>query len=148
MHYSGRRALAGFTVLGVLALYGCGRGPALTEVKGTVLFNGKPFGNAMVEFLPDPAEGTVGPRSIGTTDKDGHCELTSDDQRKGAVIGKHRVLVRDLKVYEGLPKGREGANMPLKPGRIAAKYADSANTPLRIEVKADGQPITLTVTAQ
>ena len=64
MRTSAWRMLAGLTVLGALAAAGCHRGPALAEVNGTVKLNGKPLNRVIVEFLPDPDQGTSGPRSF------------------------------------------------------------------------------------
>jgi hypothetical protein len=134
---------AALLTLSVLTAAGCDSGPKLTEVEGVVTFNGKPLGNAQVEFLPDPNQGTTGPRSTGVTDEQGRFNLVCDDQRKGAVIGNHRVLVTDLKQWEGIRPGREDANKPLKPSRLPARYVDAASTPLKAEVKEGGPPIKL-----
>lgn len=133
----------GVLAVGLLAAGGCSSGPKLTEVEGTATLNGKPLDNAQVEFLPDPEKGTKGPRSTGTTDEQGRFKLASDDKRSGAVVGHHRVLVTDLKQWEGIGPGREDSNKPLKPSRLPQRYTDAASTPLKAEVKAGGPPIVL-----
>jgi hypothetical protein len=135
------RLSAGLLALSFLTGGGCSSGPKLTEVEGTVTLNGKPLNNAQVQFLPDPEQGTSGPRSTGTTDEQGRFKLVSDDQRSGAVVGNHRVLVVDLKQWEGIRPGREDANKPLKPSRLPARYANGSTTPLKAEVKEGGPPI-------
>jgi hypothetical protein len=133
-------------VCAALAL-GCS-GPSLTEVGGTVTLNEKPLDNVQVEFLPDPEQNTKGGRSIGITDAQGRFQLVGDDQRKGAVVGKHRVLITDLKQWEGISAGREDSNKPLKPSRVPARYTDVLATPFKnIEVKAGGSPIELKITS-
>jgi hypothetical protein len=140
-----RRLPTGLLALSLLFALGCGSGPKLTEVEGTVTLNGKPLGNAEVQFLPDPGKGTAGPRSTGTTDEQGRFHLVCDNQRKGAVVGHHRVLVVDLKQWEGIRPGREDANKPLKPSRVPSRYTDATATPLQVEIKPGGPPVTLEV---
>jgi hypothetical protein len=135
----------GLLTLSLLTALGCGSGPKLTEVEGTVTLNGKPLSNAEVQFLPDPGKGTVGPRSTGITDEQGRFHLVCDNQRKGAVVGHHRVLVVDQKQWEGLRPGRADANKPLKPSRLPARYTDVTSTPFKVEVKPGGPPVPLEV---
>jgi hypothetical protein len=143
-----RRTLTTLVALGAFVGAGCGGDIKLVEVKGTVTFKGKPLSDAQVEFMPDPDQGTIGPRSTATTDAQGNFKLVCDDQRNGAVPGKHRVTITDLKQWEGIRPGREDANKPLKPSRIPARYADAAQTPFKnIEVKAGVGPIKLEVTS-
>src|SRR5262249_7401960 len=52
----------------LLSLTACSSGPQFTEVTGMVKLDGVPMPDALVEFLPDPAKGTDGPRSSGRTD--------------------------------------------------------------------------------
>lgn len=133
--------------LGLLCA-GCGSGLKLTQVDGVVVVNGKPLDQLQVEFLPDPEQKTKGPRSTGICDAQGRFKLTTDDQRPGAVVGKHRVLVTDLKQWEGISPGREDSNKPLKPSRIPQRYSDAAATPFKnIEVKPGGPSIKLDVTS-
>lgn len=132
----------------LLAAAGCTSRPALAEVEGQVTFNGAPLDNVQVDFLPDPEAQTKGPRSSGVTDKQGKFTLVCEDQRKGAVVGRHRVLIQDLKQWEGLQLGkREDADKPLKPSRIPQRYTDVRETPFKnIEVKRGGEPIKLALT--
>lgn len=140
---SGFLALA---LLGAVASAGCG-GNNFAEVEGTVTLNGAPLDNVQVEFLPDPEHGTTGPRSTGTTDAQGRFKLVGDDQRPGAAVGKHRVLIQDLKQWEGISPSREDSNKPLKPSRLPARYTDVLSTPFKnIEVKPGGAPIKLALT--
>jgi len=144
---SAGRPLTALALLSVLAAGGCSRGPTYAEVEGTVRLNNKPLANVRVEFLPDPEEGNkAGQNSFGVTDKDGRYQLVCDNQRPGAVVGKHRVIIIDLAPYEGLPLTRLPDDYKIKPPRLPARYADSSKTPLRKEVKAgDRQTIDLDV---
>jgi hypothetical protein len=131
-----------------LAGAGCGGGTGLTEVEGVVTLNGKPLDDVQIDFLPDPVQETRGPRSSGVSDAQGRFKLVSVDQRPGAVIGTHRVLITDLKQWEGIRIGREDSNKPLKPSRLPDRYTNERQTPFKnIEVKAGGAPIKLDLTS-
>jgi len=129
-------------ILAVLGAAGCGRGTKWVEVEGVVKLDGRPLGNVQVEFLPDPEEGTQGPRSTAVTDPDGNFTLVADNQKKGAVVGSHRVLIRDLQPYGDKFVGRKieaeaQEGVPRPPSRVPAVYSDSARTPLKEEIQSD-----------
>lgn len=131
---------------GLVVLAGCGGGPELTEVSGTVTMNGKSLEKIHVEFWP---EGKDGPRSMGTTNDQGQYTLTTDDgKKKGALVGPHRVVLRDANMMEKfLGRAGDGADMSkAKKSRIAAHYGDPNKTPLKKEVKPGPQTIDLEVT--
>jgi hypothetical protein len=130
-----------------LFLAGCGgrQPPAVTEVEGVLLLDGRPLPSAQLEFLPEQ-EG-LGPEWIATglTDKDGRFQLSlSFQQKPGAAVGSHRVVVRDApppadargqdeRSQERLNKYLDGlANRP-----IPAVYKAAGTTTARVEVKAD-----------
>src|SRR5262249_17849369 len=98
MRINAWRLLSLLALLGVLAVAGCSSRPRMAEVKGTVKLKGKPLDQIMVEFIPDAA---TGKRSTGTTDENGQYTLVCDDQRPGAIVGPHRVVLHDLGVYGG-----------------------------------------------
>jgi hypothetical protein len=128
----------------LLAAAGCGSGPQFTEVSGVVKLDGKPMPDALVEFLPDPDKSTHGPRASGKTDAEGRFRLVRDDQQDGAVVGFHRVLIQDARTFP--PTRREiaaGKSSVMPPSRISTRYATATDTPLRQEVKAGQQTITL-----
>jgi hypothetical protein len=116
---------------------GCGRGPQFGEVNGTVTLHGRPLPDMEVVFLPDPAAGTVGPPSTAYTDAQGHYQLVTNKGQRGAVVGTHRVCIRDLAALplppilnaEGNPE-RRGARPGPKPSRVPAPYSNSQETPL------------------
>src|SRR5262245_36844441 len=83
----------------LLCLAACSAGPPFAEVSGVVKLDGVPMPEALVEFLPDPERGTHGPRSSGRTDAEGRFRLVCDDEREGAVVGFHRVLVQDVRTF-------------------------------------------------
>src|SRR5262245_42177646 len=85
------RRSSGF--LGLLVLAGCsGKNVVLNEtVEGTVKIDGKPLAGVVVQFVPEGE--TRLPGSSGVTDERGHYTLTCENQRSGAVVGKHRVVL-------------------------------------------------------
>lgn len=125
------------TAVLLLGVTGCDSGPKVVEVSGTITLNdGKPLELIHVEFWSDG-----GPRSWGKTDDSGKFTLTldSEDPKKGAVVGTHKVLLRDTwpskddKLSEG---GDWIDNSKGKKSRIHTKYYDVGATPLSLEVKA------------
>jgi len=115
---------------------GCGRGPAMSEVEGTVKVKGQPVDGIQVEFWPD----ADGPRSRGTTDGQGHFVLSTDDGlKKGAVVGKHRVILTDVGILGNKILGRAGEDVDMTQGkqpRIADAYRGPQTSPLSKEVVA------------
>ena len=131
---------------GLLAIVGCGGGPKLVAVEGTVKLNGKPLNGIQVEFWPL----TNGPRSMGTTDAQGHYSLLVDDGvRKGAVVGQHNVVLKDVWILGDKFYGRAGEDMDLTKGkkpRISDRYADPLKTTLKKEVSNGPNVIDIDVT--
>lgn len=138
--------LRGFVLLLILAVPACQAKPQFAEVSGVVLLDGKPMADARVEFLPDPHEGTHGPRCSGITDRDGRFILIGDDECPGAVIGVHRVLVQDARTFPP-PRNRHSGGRPpvMPPSRISPRYQNASVTPLRQEVKPEAQTVTVEV---
>ena len=130
---------------------GCSRGPQFADVEGTITLNGRPLQDTEVVFLPDPEVGTLGPSSSGYTDAKGHYQLVTNKGQSGAVVGTHRVCIRDLTTLPTPPLldaegNRERANPGAKPApkvsRVPAPYSSSQQTPLRaIEVKPGAQTL-------
>lgn len=133
------RCLPGLLVLVVVT--SCSRGPTFAEVSGTIRLNGKPMDKAMVEFVPDTEKGATGPNSVGYTDERGQYTLTSYTKAPGAVVGNHRVLIRDVKGYPTTKEGMLAGTITGK-RRISDRYGDVAQTPLHKEVKG-GAPQTI-----
>lgn len=69
-------------------LGGCGGGPELGTVTGTVTLGGKPLEGALVSFAPQN-----GRPSSDTTDAAGHYELQYTIDKPGAMIGSHSVSI-------------------------------------------------------
>jgi hypothetical protein len=114
---------------------GCAGGPQFAEVEGTVTKGGAPLKNVRVEYWPV----TDGPKSTGVTDDQGRYTLKSEDGRTvGAVVGPHKIVLKDLNMYGNTFMGRKAENMPtLNPGakeRFASVYGDAAKTELKKDV--------------
>jgi hypothetical protein len=82
------RFLAMVIAMALLALAGCDSGGvALGTVSGKVIKNGKPQPDLWIKFVPL----APGRRSEGKTDADGNYELKYTLEKKGALVGRHRV---------------------------------------------------------
>jgi hypothetical protein len=142
------RSRVGFLPLiaALLILAGCNRGPQMAEVEGTVKLNGKALDKIQVEFWPE----VNGPRSVAVTDANGRFALASDNgQMKGAVVGPHRVVLRDIGVWgeQVLGRGAEGVDLTKgKKPRIPSKYNDSNTTTLKKDVQPGKNDIEVEVT--
>jgi hypothetical protein len=72
----------------LIALAGCGDGPRIVNVTGTLTYKGKPVTNAFLHFLPEH-----GRQSWAETDDHGRFKVNYDRHQDGAVVGKHKVWV-------------------------------------------------------
>lgn len=137
-------------ITSLAAVAGCSRGPQFGDVNGTVTLNGRPLPDLEVVFMPDPAAGTLGPTSTAYTDAKGYYQLVTNKGQSGAVVGTHRVCIRDLAALPLPPMldaegnrertGARGARPGPKPSRVPAPYSSSQETPFRaVEVKPGGQ---------
>ena len=124
----------------LLLLVGCGGGQSyqVAEVDGVLTINGQPAADVYVQFVPNVAGDVSPPSSAGQTDAEGHFTLTVREKRggsqPGAVVGPHRVVLRDLQ----LAKSATAAGKTL---RMSPDYALAGRTPLREEVKEGKQTI-------
>jgi hypothetical protein len=109
-----RAGIAVLCLSPVLFLAGCSSGgPRLAPVKGTVTYKGKLVSSGTVMFQPEK-----GPAATGEI-KNGVYVLETN-QRKGAVLGEHRVTVISLADQSGrLPEERS----PLPPPMVPLKYS-------------------------
>ena len=109
---------------------GCGKKGRVWElngqVEGVVKLEGTPLAHVFVRFVPnDPVE--QGPISHGQTDSKGHFTLSTEDDRDGAVIGKHKILVFAGRTESG---ARIGSNVP-------PSYRTAKDSRLELEVTPD-----------
>jgi hypothetical protein len=138
-------ALGGLGLTFALAVCGCARTPpAFTEVSGVVLLDGKPLPLAQVEFVPELSDFGAEMNSTAITDDQGKFTLTCPMQSQtGAVVAKHRVLVRDAPTPQEFrrPDGQTQEKLAqymerLKNRPIPLRYGALAKT-ITIEVKPE-----------
>jgi hypothetical protein len=117
---------------------GCGGGPAVAPVSGTVTMDGKPLANAAVNFQPKASGRDVnpGPGSAGMTDAQGNFTLqVVGTAQNGAVVGRHRV---EISAYVRGPGSDSNGDRrePAPRNLVPAKYND--HTTLEFDVPAGG----------
>jgi hypothetical protein len=146
MNATAFRRIAAAWLIGIaVATAGCGKkAPALNgEVAGVLTFDGKPLANVRIEFMPESVDGVKFPGSYATTDGAGSYKLMCENQKPGAFLGKHRVVI-----LQGSP--RENSHDRVEPTsneiRVPASYGIASKTPLQIDVTANkhNYPIELT----
>ncbi|MBY0394874.1 MAG: DUF4198 domain-containing protein [Thermoleophilia bacterium] len=99
-------AAAAALALGLAAAAG-GCGPTdyvLAPVSGRVTIDGQPYAGVRVAFEPmaDATRKIPGPEAIAITDADGRFTLyTTDEERRGAVVGKCRVRIWTIPGEQG-----------------------------------------------
>ncbi len=117
----------------LLAVTGCG-GP-LVNASGKVTYKGQPVPSTYVTFQPKE-EGQRA--STGLTDDDGRFELQYSRTEPGVLRGQHTVfLTYYVSVEEELGKIAPKASPELK--AVIARYGDAKKSPLRYEIKTNGQ---------
>jgi hypothetical protein len=130
--------------LTIVALAGCGRAPyEVAEVDGVLRIGDKPGYKVYIEFIPDVNTEASPPASMAETDAEGHFTLQLHDRRggstqPGAVVGRHRVVLRDLQLAESAT----GAGVPV---RLSPDYALVGTTPLTQDVTEGKQTIEIQV---
>ena len=91
----------------VVLLAGCtSKGPETFPVKGKVLYqDGSPMKEGMVEFESLEEGEYKGRNARGKIEEDGSYFLSTEEEGDGAVVGKHRAIVRepyrDVDIFEG-----------------------------------------------
>ena len=92
------------TPLLLVALAGCGGGPSLVTVTGTLTHKGKPVPNAQINFTS-----VKGRPSQGFTDEEGHFTLEFARGQDGVLPGKHIVSLRPQPTRPTTRKEQEAA---------------------------------------
>lgn len=128
--------------LAILVFAGCGsREAPLVPVEGILLQAGRPVVGAQVVFCPDREAGAKGPRSFGTTDKDGRFKLATDEGADGAVSGPHRVVVF-LNAGSEVDENPAPRKTPVSKSS-SKEYSSYYRTPLRVEVTPPAANVTV-----
>jgi hypothetical protein len=145
IHLMSKSAMAAFVTLWAASFSGCGSKHTMVEVEGTVTLKGKPLEMVRVEFIPVKD----GPQSAALTDSQGHFALVAlDGETKGAVVGTHKVVLRDLSHVEDRFYGRAGADLDLTNGkkpRTSNRYTNVTLTPLQVEISDAKRDLVLEV---
>lgn len=131
-------------------IVGCGGGPNLAPVSGTVTVNGKPLPAAGVTFTPNGG----GRPAWATTDGQGRFALTTHKGGDGALVGDHAVTIAEAETdAPEMPKNADPdaaslfAELPTKPGRkprkgaLDPKFASRATSGLTFTVQARGSNV-------
>lgn len=114
--------------LSLFVLMSCSKenGPKLSEVSGTITFDGQALPNAAVMYQPE-----FGRPSFATTDSGGYYVLKYSDGSKGAARGTNTVTIRTL--IEG-EQGEPLIQKEILPDRyhdqttLTANVVDGSNT--------------------
>jgi hypothetical protein len=124
---------------GLVGLVGCSDKFKIVPVSGQVTAaDGKPLDKIFVEFYPSGE----GPKSYGETNADGKFTLKTNDGKDGAMIGKHRVSLKDTAVLGDKFMGRAGEHVDMTEGRkprIANKYTSIDTSELTFDVTEGGE---------
>lgn len=101
--YSYSHNILGTLVAFCIFVMGCSTsGPPLATVQGKIMCKGQGVPNASIRFEPEtPEMGSVG--AEGTTDANGAFTLTTPGRGRGAIPGKHRVLINYEDAYKHPP---------------------------------------------
>jgi hypothetical protein len=78
-----------------------------------------------VEFVPILNPSLQAPHSVAFTDEKGHYRLTCENEKPGAVIGPHRVVIVPC---------IQDPKTPGVPPNVPVNYTIASQSPLAIEV--------------
>jgi hypothetical protein len=130
MQHGRRVVLTGFAALAACWCGGCSKPEStLADVTGTVTFHGLPA-SAEIVFEPERGAGLLGGRpSTALSTPDGAFRLNYNAAQSGAVIGRHRVLVKILPFSEGAAARTYSASVtPLKIARLTRDVSPGTNS--------------------
>ena len=118
-----RNWIALFPTALLTALAGCGGGPKIVPVSGTVTVDGKPLTQGYIQVVPNgwrPAVAKIGP--------DGRFTLTTTDANDGCPVGTHDVAIIASEQVDAVSVRWHAPK----------KYADIATSQLTVTI-ADGR---------
>jgi hypothetical protein len=135
----------GLALFTLLVGAGCGQKPfEVSEAEGTVTIGGAPLVGVEVTFMPTADPKLRAPSSSGRTDERGQYRLTCQDGRPGAVVGTHRVAVRQRAPGKSDPRGLPPGSRTNPP--IPPQYLSVVETPLQVEVTPERHTYDLNLT--
>lgn len=119
---------------------GCGSGPKMVPVSGTVTLDGQPLANALVGFEPIPPPGgetyDSSVNSSGKTNDKGEYTLSNFKDQPGAIVGKHRVRINCMPPVVGTGDERRSEAAPPPMDKVPPKY--NQQTTLEFDVPPGG----------
>lgn len=121
----------GGSLIALVALAGCQRGPDLGTVHGKVTLNGQPVPFAYVKFQPVKPRGTYG---SAYTDAAGVYSLQFSKSRNGALVGQHSVSIRTSKRDEMEVEDKSTGRMQALP--LPAGYRENLQSEFERDVKS------------
>jgi hypothetical protein len=121
---------------------GCRPQVELGQVDGTVIARGAPLANVLITFIPEESGEAAHVRSLAVTDAQGSFRLQTEQSLDGAAVGRHRVIVEDLAVYQA-PRSEDGTLLSRPPERVPPAYSDPITSPLSVDVQPGMQTIRL-----
>jgi len=130
--HSARSLLAVVAAPVLVSVLGCGGGPSVVEVSGTVTRGGVPVPDLVVNFEPDK-----GRPSWGFTDPQGRYTLHYTKDQDGVEVGHHRVYVNyqpeDTDRWLAITERRFEYPPDIK--AIEEKYGNRETTPLEFDIQ-------------
>jgi hypothetical protein len=118
-----QKRFAVWTMVGLLAVVGCGRSQFET-VEGKVTLDGKPLSGVHVNFYPKGADVNDARVFHGVTDAEGRFALRSPaDNQTGVPVGDYRVALTTA-----VAGPNDDERTPLPPERIPMKFRENALT--------------------
>jgi hypothetical protein len=127
-----------FWLLITAAIVGCHKDPAMAQVTGKVMYNGKPLEFGSVTFQP-----AAGQPAQGDIQSDGTFALSTYRQNDGAVIGVHKIRIASFESQRPNAVKNPG-EQSLGASLIPLKYTFFDQSGLSAEVKpGDNPPIVL-----
>ena len=135
-------ALGILVAAGLMTSSGCGpKRPPTATVGGRVTYLGKPVPEGRIMFYPDDGRRPA----MGVINSDGSYRLTTFDSKDGALLGRHRVTIKAVRVVGGMPVNELGgqpgnlspsaAQLPTLEWIVPEKYSRPDSSPLKAEVK-------------
>ena len=121
--------------------------PARTApTSGRITFRGQPVAGGQITFYPEPIGS--GRQAIGAIGPDGRYTLTTFDHGDGALLGRHRVTIKAVRVKDSLSAEKAAEEMRLGHDLgvewlVPKKYSRPETSPLTAEVKRGNNTIDL-----
>lgn len=134
-----------FLMLGLAALFGCGRKASipLVKVRGQLMYKGQPVPDVTVTLVPQEKQRAA----TGKTDAQGRFTVGTLAPGDGAMPGKYKIILTKTAAVEAAPQAAELPDItqegkvaapPSVGAGIPAKYTSPATTPLTCEIPPSG----------